>query len=602
MSTFSIDNFWKFCSALRVDTKDRGTITLSPDNLYGCQRYFVEQIVKGFNDGIHSFVVLKGRQLGITTISLALDLYWLFSRSGMHGSLVTHDEESRDMFKSTLSMYIEGLPKQFKVPIEQHNRAQLVARNRSRVSYQVAGTRKNSSLGKGKGLTFLHSTETSAYGDAEGLASLRSALAEDHPDRLFIYESTAQGFNHFHDMWERAENSTSERAIFIGWWLKESYAKGPDTPQWEVYYDKGRRTLDEARWIKEVKQAYGWEITDAQLVWWRWKLNEEIGDIDHMMQNFPPTEKHAFIASGSNFFNNARIADEIREARKVKPDIYRFVLRESFEDSDVVESTGRTGNLWIWEYPKPGALYAIGADPAFGSSEWADRFACSVWRCYADGMEQVAEFCTADCSTYQFAWVILYLAGAYTTLGVDDKGRVTNGAMLNLEINGPGQAVWQEMLNMRRHASANPKGDVSRKIMMVVNNIQNYLYKRVDSFGRPSAYHWKSTYDTKERMFNIYRDCFERGISIVRSPYLLEEMTGIVRDEGSIEGPGRKKDDRVVAATLAHVAWADFVRNQAISKQLMMPKRGGEDAMEQKQQGFHPQIVGYLKRLGVKAA
>jgi hypothetical protein len=182
------------------------------------------------NEGIHSFVVLKGRQLGITTISLALDLYWLFSRPGMHGSLVTHDEESRDMFKSTLTMYIDGLPKKFKVPIETHNRNQLVSRNRSRVSYQVAGTRKNSSLGKGKALTFLHSTETAAYGDEEGLASLRASLAEEHAERLFIYESTAQGFNHFHDMWERAQDASTERAIFIGWWRKESYAKGKGTP------------------------------------------------------------------------------------------------------------------------------------------------------------------------------------------------------------------------------------------------------------------------------------------------------------------------------------------------------------------------------------
>ena len=510
------------------------------------------------------------------------------------------------MFKSTLSMYIDGLPKQFKVPIESHNRTQLVARNRSRVSYQVAGTRKNSALGKGKGLTFLHSTETSAYGDEEGLASLRASLSEENPDRLFIYESTAQGFNHYKDMWDRAERSTAERAIFIGWWLKETYAKGRGTPQWDVYWDGGRKTSEEKRWIADVKKQYNFDITDEQLVWWRWKLAEEIGDEDQMMQNFPPTAKHAFIASGSNFFNTARISDEIREARRTVPHIYRFALRDTFDESDVVPTKGRNGNLWIWEYPKPGAMYVIGADPAFGSSEWADRHCASVWRCYSDGMEQVAEFNTADCLPYQFAWVILYLSGAYTTVSQGVSGAQQNMVMLNMEINGPGQAVWTEMQNMRRHASMTPKSDVSQKILMVVRNLQNYLYKRVDSFGRPNAYHWKSTRDAKSRVFNFFRDCFHRGTSIIRSEYLLDEMTGVMMGDVDADGvsdvgaPGRRKDDRVVAACLAHIAWNDFTRNVCIQRQLMRPTRGGEDGVEQHSKVMNATVQGYLKKLGVK--
>ena len=65
--TFDIAKFWRFCAALRVDTKDRGLISLAWDDLFGCQKYFVEQIAIGLSEGIHSFIVLKGRQQGITT-------------------------------------------------------------------------------------------------------------------------------------------------------------------------------------------------------------------------------------------------------------------------------------------------------------------------------------------------------------------------------------------------------------------------------------------------------------------------------------------------------------------------------------------------------
>ena len=90
-SDFNVDNFWEFCATLQIDTKEFGPIRLTQDRITGTQRYFIEQVADGLKNGIHTFVVLKGRQVMITTITLALDLYWLFKYSGMSGYLVTHD-------------------------------------------------------------------------------------------------------------------------------------------------------------------------------------------------------------------------------------------------------------------------------------------------------------------------------------------------------------------------------------------------------------------------------------------------------------------------------------------------------------------------------
>jgi hypothetical protein len=61
-------------------------------------------------------------------------------------------------------------------------------------------------------------------------------------------------------------------------------------------------------------------------------------------------------------------------------------------------------------------------------------------------MEQVAEFCTTDMNTTQYAWALLYIAAAYG----DQK--IGAHSMINLEINGPGQAVWTEIQSLKRIA------------------------------------------------------------------------------------------------------------------------------------------------------
>ena len=75
-----LNQFYKFCSELKIETKEQGLKKL--DTLLGTQTFAMNEIAKGLEDDIHFFVILKGRQLGVTTISLALDLYQHFVHSG----------------------------------------------------------------------------------------------------------------------------------------------------------------------------------------------------------------------------------------------------------------------------------------------------------------------------------------------------------------------------------------------------------------------------------------------------------------------------------------------------------------------------------------
>ena len=102
---FDRKNFYRFCSQLRIESKEQGMITLG-ETLLGTQTYVIDEVANGLEEGVHFFIVLKGRQLGITTISLAMDLYWHFLNPGMQGTLTTDTEENREQFRSTLQMYI----------------------------------------------------------------------------------------------------------------------------------------------------------------------------------------------------------------------------------------------------------------------------------------------------------------------------------------------------------------------------------------------------------------------------------------------------------------------------------------------------------------
>ena len=586
--TFDLRKFERFCRELTVETKERGLQKLGTQ-LLGTQKYLMQEIGKGLEDGKHFFVVLKGRQLGITTISLALDLYWHFIHPGFQGTLTTDTEENRDQFRTTLAMYIEGLPTEYKIPLVSHNRNQMVLKNRSRLFYQVAGIRAKGSLGRGKAITFLHGTETSSWGDEEGLASLLASLAETNPARLYLFESTARGFNMFHDMYVTAKRARTQHAIFCGWWRNELYAIDAESDIYKVYWD-GKLSPEEKEWVKDIKKQYGVEINTRQIAWWRWKLSEGIKDEALMYQEFPPTEDYAFIMTGSSYFSASRCTDAMKVAKKNVPDFYRVSMGAMFHDTELIKSTERLATMLVWEEPKSNGYYVIGADPAYGSSDWADRFCIQVYRVYADGLDQVAEYATSELNTYQFAWMICYLAGAY------------RNSTLNLEINGPGQAVLNELKNLRRQAFHLTE-QYGTGLANVLSNMQHYLWRRNDSLGGvTNSMGWQTMAATKERMMSYFKDYFERGLMHVYSQPLLEEMKAIVRDGASIAAYGRNKDDRVMATALACAAFAEQVQPRLMAMRLTRKVASERKEEMPETEVVNRQINNYLQYIGIKNA
>jgi hypothetical protein len=201
-------------------------------------------------------------------------------------------------------------------------------------------------------------------------------------------------------------------------------------------------------------------------------------------------------------------------------------------------------------------------------------------------MEQVAEFATSEMNTYQFAWVIAHLAGAY------------KNSTLNLEVNGPGQAVINEMRNLKRLAAA--QGTAGHGIMDVLGSMQNYIWRRNDTMsGLSNSIGFLTTSQTKERMLTYMKDYFERGLMDIKSMDLLDEMKGIVREGGFIGAPGRGKDDRVIASALAAVAYAEQVQPRLIAMRLTKEISHAQENQTPEQLAAGRNVSDYLKKIGM---
>jgi hypothetical protein len=594
------DEIYDFCRKLTISSKEQGLRPLWP--LMGSQQYFLDEVLKGIEDGIHMFVCLKARQLGITTIANAMDLFWMLKYKGTQATLVSDDEGNRDKARSTMTQFMRSLPYEMQVGVVADNRTHLVLKNRSRMVHQIAGTTVRaggSNLGKGEGISYMHGTECGSWGDQRGLSSLMASLAEKNPRRLYIFESTANGFNLWTDIWRTAERSIAQKAIFIGWWRNEQYAFASDSKEFQTYWD-GSLTGTERNLIHDIRKLYDFEVTPEQVAWYRYQLAEKyFGDESSLQENHPWTAEMAFVMTGSAWFHPQVLTQVYERAHKQRhlAKHARFNFGQEFTSTQLLNANPRTCDLTVWEAPIAGAFYVMGCDPAEGSSA-GDDFGISIWRCYADCIDQVAEYRNNDINTYEYAWALLSLAGAYR-------------ALYNLEINGCGGAVYQEIKNVRRQAfsaqymSHSGQDKEMGGLRDAVKNIRDYYYQRIDMAGGASnTKHWKTNGDNKRMILSMLRDLVTRGVAEVRSEELVQQMRTVRRqDDGDIRADGHGHDDLVMAAALAMVSWFERIRPDLIARGITKKwtQMQGEKVLNQ-QSVQQLAVVDYLRRTGIVKA
>lgn len=304
-------------SELYIVTKDLRVQRLG-DVMKPAQVDFIERCQRQLDSrGQIRAIVLKARQLGMSTIIEAILFALSMANDHFKSLIVSHEDKSSahilGMTKFYWSTYVFKELHEF---IEKYNgRNHLAWTNHSDIHIATA---KNVAGGRSTTIQCLHGSETAYWPDAENLmGGLKQAIPSFGLNAIFI-ESTANGVgNYFHKECNAAMKGESEYEFFFYPWHEEpeyTAAYLPDEMQ-------GRYALMGELDEEEARLRERFNLTAGQLLWRRWCITNRChGDINRFRAEYPSTPHEAFIATGRNVFSLPHLLDHYvpRRGRKGK--------------------------------------------------------------------------------------------------------------------------------------------------------------------------------------------------------------------------------------------------------------------------------------------
>ena len=329
--------FKEFCGDCRIKTKSHGIIKFRHDIWHEEQKRFER-------DRTGRDIVLKGRQIGFTTLELMRGLYMSATRSSWNTVVAGHDQKLvQDLFDH-IRFAAVGLEVAGKLP----ETSQDTVRNlrfeslASAISVTEAGATTRSASKKGHSGTIqrLHATEVARW--AEPGESMKGFLGAVPDDGEVVLESVAAGAGgYFHNRVLEAQRGESRYKLhFYPWFIHEPYRAA-------VLEGFDPEPKDE----HEVALR-GHGCTDEQIVWWRGKVGDH--GLSDALEQYPYSVSVCFRFSGKAWIEPSHIDRLARDTR------------EPIREAPILWKARRFANLLVFAEPKPGAQYVVFADPAEG--------------------------------------------------------------------------------------------------------------------------------------------------------------------------------------------------------------------------------------------
>jgi hypothetical protein len=280
-------------------------------------------------------IVLKARQMGMTTWIAARYFLRTITVPGTLTLLVAHNRESSEAIFSTVQRMWRGLPLEWRDGPLRRSRANVGQMVFAELDseFRIASAAEENA-GRGLSVQNLHCSELSRWpGDAAAtLAGLRAALA---PSGEMTLESTPNGaYGAFYAEW-KASVASGDGVVrhFLPWWLESAY-QGPAV-------DAGAMSEEEL----ELMRRRG--LSAAQ-IGFRRELEASYGVL--RPQEFAEDAESCFRATGACCFDVAAIE---RRLAALGPDL----------------ESRLGGALRIWLPPAMGREYVLGVDSAGGGAE-----------------------------------------------------------------------------------------------------------------------------------------------------------------------------------------------------------------------------------------
>lgn len=309
---------------LKVRSKSRGLVELEANR---AQREFARRCTR-------KNIVLKARQLGITTYVAARFFVETITHPGTMTVQVAHDQESAEEIFRIVHRFWENLPGYLREGALQTSRSNIrqIAFSKLDSEYRVA-TAADENAGRGLTIHHLHCSEVASWPGAadETLASLRATVPEDGE---IVLESTPKGAGGvFYEEWQKAAE-TGYTQHFFPWWYEDAYRLvGVENPS---------LTDNE----KDLVERAG--LSREQIAWRRATRAQLRGGL--AAQEYAEDATSCFLASGECIFDLEAIG---------------IAQRATLQPVEVCDN----GRLMVWFPPRSGKEYVIGVDPAGGGTD-----------------------------------------------------------------------------------------------------------------------------------------------------------------------------------------------------------------------------------------
>ena len=344
---------------LTIKTKTEGLKILTPS---GAQTIVIKKIKDLLKlENPIRLIILKARQSWISTIIEAIIYAYTSQKTGIN-SMVVADELKK-------SNYLFDMQKLFHDKLDDHLKPNLRHSNEKKIEFDkihsqiLIDTADKISLGRTLTIQYAHLSEAAFY-EGDKLEDILLALGHsvpNSPDTMIIIETTANGYNKFHELWLDAVDGKSDwKHLFIEWTKCPDYVLPLQNNQ---YYPiegiKFATMIDKEKFLDEEKELSK-IITPEQINYRRWDIvNNCGGSVLKFRQEMPLTWQEAFIASGDLFFDRTSLMDQ-----KIKKPL--FIGNIVKEEGEFVFRQDPTGVFKLYELPNRLEQYAIGGDPAEG--------------------------------------------------------------------------------------------------------------------------------------------------------------------------------------------------------------------------------------------
>lgn len=481
--------------------------------------------------------ILKSRQFGFTTeycIDYLDEALWV---PGMSCGIIAHEQKFNDKIFAIVKRAYDNIPDKLKPKTRTNTKYAYDFVERFDGYILDSSIYVSTDVRSGTVLK-LHVTEAAWIKDWEKIvAGAKQAVPKNGS---ITEETTANGFNVFFDNYEESREKKEKGQIseqdympyFYPWYLNPEYSLTGTFPEIQPG--------DIDRYGNELEEKAKYNLTDGQLLWRRWKINElraaktseggtiGLSGLQLFRQEYPATAQEAFQSGSGNVFdvsNDVGVDPITREQAENMLKLYQYpqgTISTMLAEFDALLLLG----VVFWDMPKPNAEYVIGVDPIGGQgSDSSDYGGMAVWNMDHEKIAQLHGQIRGDIFADIAARVGYYFNEAY--IGVEN-----NVLTCVLHLSTIYQYYFTEM------------------------RIDKKTKQRTKILG------YTTSSKTRDPMIDEFVALHQDGDLVIRSRTTLSEMkTFVKKDNGKREHADGKHDDML---------FADFIAQQMIK---LKPRR-----------------------------